>query len=100
MSNTLIRVGDFTFFRNQEDYDTYFDELMDEGSRAQWGDPADPPVEFPFFGRQVLDDGAGYPVEFLVVTLEEARRMLDLLTMKSNEHLCTPSGDVDGGPVP
>lgn len=81
----LTRIGDFTLFRNRADYDAYFDELLDEGARAQWGDPMDPPLEFPFFGRQVVDDGAGYPVEFLVITLEDARRMLALLTMQSNE---------------
>ena len=85
MGSTLTRIGDFTLFRNRADYDAYFDELMDEGARAQWGDPLDPPIEFPFFGRQVVDHGAGYPVEFLVITLEDARRMLVLLTMQSNE---------------
>lgn len=67
MESTLIRIGDFTLFRNKADYDAYFDELMDEGARAQWGDPLDPPLPFPFIGRQVVDEEAGYPVEFLAL---------------------------------
>ena len=37
MESTLTRIGDFTLFRNKADYDAYFDKLMDEEARAQWG---------------------------------------------------------------
>ena len=73
---TLIKIGAFTLFRNKADYDAYFDELMGEGARAEWGDPMDPPAAFPFIGRQVMDEISGWPVEFMVLTQLELLKAL------------------------
>lgn len=75
-------IAGFTLFRSREDLDAYYKELneMGEGGGPS-GEPYEPPVDrpdFPFFGRQILDDN-GWPEDFQTIGGEEAYAMAQAL---------------------
>lgn len=71
-------VAGFTLFRSRADLDAYFAELnrMGEGG-SSYEPPFDRP-DFPFFGRQILDDN-GWPEDFQTIGGEEAYVMAQAL---------------------
>lgn len=69
-------IGNFTLFRTHQDLVDYFAEL-NTGGDSPVGEPYSPPFhrpDFPFWGRQILDDDL-FPVDFITIGGDEAFAM-------------------------